>query len=65
MENSKLLETIIQFYKAIGTNEPTCEDNFFVSHIELKLAESLIKDFGQDTALKVANVIRSVTPTHN
>lgn len=38
---------------------------FFVSHIELKLAESLIKDFGQDTALKLANVIRSVAPTHN
>lgn len=61
MEESKLLEIIIQYYKAIGISEPTNDDKFFVNNIELKLAEALIKDFGNITAKKVAAIISAMT----
>lgn len=60
MEESILLETIIQFYKALGISEPTDDDKFFVNNIELKLAEALIKDFGDVTAKRVAEIISVV-----
>lgn len=61
MEESKLLEIIIQYYKAIGINEPTRDDKFFVNKIELKLAEALIEDFGDITAKRVAAIISAMT----
>lgn len=60
MEESKLLEIIIQYYKALGISEPTMDDKFFVNNIELKLAEALIKDFGDVTAKGVAAIITAV-----
>lgn len=60
MEESKLLETLIQFYKALKISTSTDNDKFFVRNIENKLAESLIKDFGNNRALKVANIIKDI-----
>ena len=61
MEESYLLETLISYYKKLRLTKPSEEERFYVLNIELRLAEALIKDFGEENALKVANVIKAMS----
>lgn len=63
MEESKLLKTLISFYKKLEIENPTTDDKFFVQNIHLFLAQDILYDFGEAVSKQLANVILATTET--
>lgn len=57
MDKSKLLKTLISFYKKLEIESPTADDKFFVQNIHLFLAQAILYDFRGETSKQLANVI--------
>lgn len=57
MAESKIVETLISFQKTLCNENPSKEDRFFVTNIEIQLAISIIKDLGEEKAKKLAKIL--------
>lgn len=60
MNTSKIIQTIDKFYTNINKSNPdnlSDEENFFIHHVEFELAQSIIRELGETTAKKMANII--------
>lgn len=57
-ENSKIINTMKQYYTIIDSGkEPTEDERFFVVYFFMSLANSIIQECGESQAVKLANVI--------
>ena len=61
MKKSKTIEVINKYYSLIGSENPTQEEKEFIWYFELELAKSIIQDFGDNSANKLANILLSST----
>ena len=62
MNSYKIIDTLNYYSSLCGIDrEPTEEERDFVYNIEIELAKSIIGDFGQNSANKIAKVILAVS----
>lgn len=67
MIDSKTINSVTKFYDIIeathklSTPETSEDDKFFACNIGVELAKSIIQEFGKNEAIKMANVILSIT----
>lgn len=58
MNTSEITKTIEKFYtKIYDPDNLSVEEIFFIYHIEFELAQSIIREFGETTAKKLAKII--------
>ena len=61
MNNYKIIDTLNYYSSLCGIDRyPTEEERDFVYNIEIELAKSIMKDFGQDSSKKIAKVILAI-----
>lgn len=63
MTDSKTINTVTKFYNIIeieNKTEVSEDDKFFACNIGADLAKSIIQEFGEKEALKMANVVLSI-----
>lgn len=63
MINSKTINTVTKFYDITGTenkSEISEDDKFFACNIGVELAKNIIQEFGENEAIKMANIILSI-----
>lgn len=64
MTDSKTINSVTKFYDIIKpANKPNVseDDKFFACNIGVELAKSIIQEFGESEAIKMANVVLSIT----
>lgn len=58
--STEIIKTINKFYTNINKPNPdnlSDEEKFFIHHVEFELAQSIIRELGEITAKKLANII--------
>lgn len=60
MEYTHIIQTIDKLNRLCGLGELSEDDQFFISILELKLAESLLYDIGEENCKKIAKIILAV-----
>lgn len=61
VEMQKLQELINKFNNALLKEEPTEDERFFVTNIELELAKSILQDLTSNSARKLGKILLSMT----
>ena len=64
MHESKTIQLLNKYYDILSVDrEPTSEEKSFVRYIDFDIAKSVIDEFGEDSALKIAKMIRAYVGT--
>lgn len=61
IKNSKTIKTIQEYYNIVNQdfndNELNYDERFFVYNIEFDLAKSILQEFGDTSAMKIAKIL--------
>lgn len=62
IKNSKTIKTIQEYYNIVNQdfNELSDDERFLVYNIEFDLAKSILQEFGDVSAMKVAKILSGV-----
>lgn len=64
MYESKTIQLLNKYYDILSVDrEPTSEEKSFVRYIDFDIAKSIIDEFGEDSALKIAKMIQAYVGT--
>ena len=64
MHESKTIQLLNKYYDILSVDrEPTSEEKSFVRYIDFDVAKSIIDEFGEESALKIAKMIQAYIGT--
>ena len=64
MYESKTIQLLNKYYDILSVDrEPTSEEKSFVRYIDFDIAKSIINEFGEESALKIAKMIQAYVGT--
>ena len=61
MALEKTLDTINHYNALLDNTQPTIDDRFFVSQIEMFLAQALLQDLHSNSCRKLGNILVSIS----
>lgn len=62
MDNSKIIEVLKKYYKILGKEYEkgiTDEELSFIRYIEFDMAKAIIEELSRDTAIRIADMIKT------
>lgn len=64
MHEYKTIQLLNKYYDILSVDrDPTEEEKSFVRYIDFDIAKSIIDEFGEESALKIANMIQAYVGT--
>lgn len=64
MHESKTIQLLNKYYDILSVDrEPTSEEKSFVRYIDFDIARSIIDEFGEESALRIAKMIQAYIGT--
>lgn len=64
MYESKTIQLLNKYYDILSVDrDPTSEEKSFVRYIDFDVAKSIIDEFGEESALKIAKMIQAYIGT--